>query len=1850
MSRTLARGRLRVDATRAIGKLREHLLVDQHLYLCELVRCGVAAGAPGIDVQFDADDVIVDLSGLELVPGVLARLFDYLLVDASTPEELRLQRLALGVNAALGLAPHWVDLVHLAPEGCQRVRYTPDLLERGVEPAMATVARPRGAPARGVRVHLRYRVGWNVVVRATSDRRPREVVRLVEAVADLDVPVTCNGDPVRVASRHPLLVVPFDVHGLRRGWVEIGAAGEPTTAEYLEHGVLLVASQWTPSPELTLPPWDGLALPARLVVDALDLPTNASRSALQQESSLIQQAHIEGAEALRRALAALAEIVRGRDVSDPEVVIRDPRPAVIEDALGAIVCSVVAAIRAGRMVAPDLQHLLELPLLRDATGRTIPVIEVLRRGRVSVMRRDEPLPEALAPWVKEVVWLRGRVVERALSGVEEINVSQVQAEAEAGERRRVHLMAHAATEPRVADRPEHVVCTSFSYAEGALAGLVGEVAVGMVDPAVGHPGSTVHVYFEGRLLDTITIPPAALPLCVDVAVQWPQRLLPAWGWDGVMRGHRLDQAIWGAVRAAIDRVGDLTERLSELDPAQMAVVAAIVRAAILTVGLEPSEGDPVNLDDALSVERHRAMRRARVWRLSDGSWASYVQLCQYARRTGALCYVTSGGASARALDGRPVAVFGDDLVRLGEGLGVELVPYGEAIGSPERLAELRRTSARTCQAVIERLAPDPAPTLPLVQGEVRGLVRLAPDGEQVVAVHAGVEVGVVAGVESVPGVVVVIDDDTLVPMTDWGGVLYHSPWKLGAFLRDFAERLTVALEGDTETQAQLELGHPAADLTARVFLLEWLGRIRLERRQRSKRKLGPLDPLTGRIAKLPLVDELDEEGVPRRVSLEEVEKRRRKHLPLLREVPGFATLDWFPIVAEGRLFDAIRSCVPRAVLAVAQLGTRRRQAELDRARRHVMDQPVLAVNELPALADPSTPVVTHHASEAPRASLSVGLPAAPVALDSPCCEVLFDGHPLVWLTRAELGLPVVARVSLFDAELVEQWASLTEDGRELVRLHVAETVKQLMAQLLEHAAARGTWLVENVPVLDLLETLQRTGAWPIATTELARRCGAWPTVQGERVPFGQLRRQGKKLWFGRDRYDNWYPRERGHAPLDEPTLHLPTTPAGLALAATFSAGGYEFVDVTAALARLQEQRAAGGAVAVPRLTGEPDHPDLRVGLTEVDVTEAEGELELTAGEPGVSLIDLEGKTRHVVTELPFPLRAVARVEVQVIDEKVAHRVVQAIARGGARLLDRLAPRLEELPAVAADCSLALFFYRVARSKGAPRALASAPLFPDTQGRRHSFRELVRYAGPSRLGYTELAPPYPEVPPRAPVLRLTAEQAALVAKWLPLDHATNRLKRQLRGEERARVAPRTVVEMRSGMRVQCLVTVRVNADSLSGEVGLLRPSEEALPTVEVLVGRRPLTMLHPEPVWPVTGVVNDDAMEPNQWFDGLQRPGDGQRLLERLGETVRVAFAEWLPAPADACATQWLERVSLGKSATVSGRVWLPGRWPVAPIVDVCHADAPQGVRLTPVTAVGPQLTGAVPVLGHLVVWGKFTHNVQRSLFARLRKLSLELLAAAQGEEAELARYRADLGLLGVDESQSVATAAGGRASWAEVRAELGTHGELWWSDGALSDAAALPAGQAGLIIPHRETAALDVLRHRTTPGALRRLGGEREPAAPPALSSAAPSAPPSDYPGVARWLHEFLLGSHLASSPPSPPQADVPDVLVEALRERLQKHVVLSSHVASIERRPSRRAVRYDARNRLLLLAKEHPVLEAFDGRSRQGRQLLDVLVAAVATEINRALGVVTNASERSVLLALLSGSAPTQRQAKRGG
>ncbi|MFO0762319.1 MAG: hypothetical protein U0359_38120, partial [Byssovorax sp.] len=439
MSKVVGHGRIRVDARKAVEKLREHLLVDLQLYPLEIVRAAVAGGAREVDVSSDGGTVGITFDGAPPPAEALPRLLDHVLDVSPEREARRLRLLALGLNAALGLRPASVDLTLSTDEGCTRVRWTPDLLDAGAGgsaaplPAPEVVPRPEGMPPRALRIEVRPRFGWGAIRKALGGGLPREVELLLDATFALPARLTVGGAPPPPRPRSPpLLAVPFDARGAVRAALEIVPIGpRAPEIEILEHGVLMLRAPVRFALAMPGTGAEEAHLPIRIVVDAEELPVNLSRSALREDSSFCQP--IE-----RAAVTALAEAVRrwAGERADGRPRDRLPEPTrerAIERAMAAILGRIGRLALRGDSLPPELAALLDLPLCRSAYGGPLSIAAInALPAPLSIHREPEPLSEALRPFLGEVLRVTDALAEELAGERAAVDVRELLDEAEVG--------------------------------------------------------------------------------------------------------------------------------------------------------------------------------------------------------------------------------------------------------------------------------------------------------------------------------------------------------------------------------------------------------------------------------------------------------------------------------------------------------------------------------------------------------------------------------------------------------------------------------------------------------------------------------------------------------------------------------------------------------------------------------------------------------------------------------------------------------------------------------------------------------------------------------------------------------------------------------------------------------------------------------------------------------------------------------------------------------------------------------------------------------------------------------------------------------------------------------------------------------------------------------------------------------------------------------------------------------------------------------------------------------------------------------------------------------------------------
>ncbi len=753
MSDNVIRGRIKVDARRALHKLRDHMLVDLHLYATEIARAAVALDATRIDIDYDADDVILCFDGRPLSPSAMTRVRDYVLTpDANDPDSEALRSLGIGITAALGLNPVFVEVEIRGAT----VRFTKSYIddeESDVPPLEDRTSDGKHT----TRVMVRRRIGFETITRAFSGDVPREVLLLQDALADAPLAVFLRNKPlVAVTSRKPLLRVDLDEPSATRAFLEVfaPAKGATATTVWLEQGIRLAETPNVPVWGLDqVAPFD--ALPLRLVTDARRLPTNASRFAIQNEADLVKRVMGRLPGAFEAALDALEKLAVGEKVPvaqakighHVEVIDRDATLA--EDALGAIAIQIVRRQRQGSSdLPPRAKYVLRLPLLRSAVGDPLTIEAVLARGPLAALLVHEgakPLPKALAPWLESVVWRRGRWVDHLFAEAGARSAEEAIAVAREGYQRKERALAHPPSPPVLsADASTYLLKEAFEVTAEPFAGLCGEVAI-VRRQGNRRPPASARLFVDDRLLATMPLPGVALP--IEIALSWPGRIVATRAYDGVEQNEDLTRATLYALRLAALAVAERLEpRDAEL--VRLAIAAFVAASQQLFSG-------PIKLGD---------LAREAVWPTREpGVLVSIGELEAYVRKTGALCVASS--TKGRAPDGRPV-LDAKELPFVKELLpeGTKIVLYDRALAQP--------ASAGPDAVGLEAVA------LPVWigvnRGAVAGIIGVS-SPSRIMLRHAGILLDDKPYAARNGPVVIALEDAAAIPTADWKGTLHRTP-------------------------------------------------------------------------------------------------------------------------------------------------------------------------------------------------------------------------------------------------------------------------------------------------------------------------------------------------------------------------------------------------------------------------------------------------------------------------------------------------------------------------------------------------------------------------------------------------------------------------------------------------------------------------------------------------------------------------------------------------------------------------------------------------------------------------------------------------------------------------------------------------------------------------------------------------------------------------------------------------------------------------------------------------------------------------------------------------------------------
>lgn len=1881
--RVVSSGRIRVDAAKAMAKLREHLLVDLHDYALEIVRAAVASEAPRIDVAYDADDVLIAWVGRPIPVATLERLLDHVLTEAKGGEAQRLRLLALGVNAALGLEPAYVEIDAVSPAGkqCTRIRWTPAMLKanesEAPRPQNERVAPPPELGPGAIRVRVHRRVGWSVLRRATLGGSFEEIGSLARATDDLATPLTLNGAPwprhpkPAVLVRVPLLIAarsePAIVHAaLDVLDVRADASAHEPHLDMLEHGVRLTRYAFTPS-DFPGERYVGVPLPVRVVVDARELPTNASRSEVRADSPLYEDIFAAAHDAFGRALEALIAVHSGR-APDAMAWVSDDAAA-LADALGAFACVAIGAQRKKRKVPEGARALLRLPLFSNACGepRSFHALEPSAGEALVVYGGEQPIEPALSGWLSSVMWRRGRLVEAVMRSVVAVSADQLIEEARRAKALRDRFLAHAPGDVAVPPSPSHLVCEAFEVTEAPFAGLHGEVAVTSQGP---REAATVRVFYQRREIAVFSLPRETCPLALDIAIAWDGRLSPRPAYDGVEDTETLKDAIWYAIRVGVLEVSELARRLwdTELSPDGAAAIRAAVRRAHGVIGLWPA-GRTADRQKLLEG----GLMTAPVWPTTNGQHLSGAALRTEIARTG-VYYVAPERATGRALDHRPVLAIGDpERSWLRHSFpGVPAIDYERALSDPVTRPAFERQRWLALEGAVRgALAAHLIKETPRMRFEtdgVKGVIAVAIESSFVTC-HAGVVLSRGPYAHAFGPVAIAVDDPNVTPSEDWGGVLAGgSSWQAEDVERQLLATCIAARAGDAASRERLELT-PNSDGGALLdaFLLSSAGA--LERRLAALRegahdsREGELAELYARLDALPLCTLLDRDGRPRPASLGELDRLHPSPapVPFLTEAPGFATLDWHPLLVAGVALEPLRRRLgSRLVGATSHLRERQELALRAKHREHVLARAPVDPWDLGELGAHG-PVVTRY--EADGVTVAVALPPRRVDRDVATVDLVFERRPLF---RSDLAaVPVLARVGIED----ESWLDTNMTGltREAAAL-VAEHVNRAAARLLVELSSRDDDVDAPPPLLH--PALARLAAAIAHRADLPERDAVlralryktrWQRVQGGHTALRlAVGRNGpKSVRVGRRLYTDWVRTSR-KSRLDDPVVYLPPEPLGNDYRAILSAFGFELEDVTAALEKLSARRAKTSDVSAPTLPGEPIHPALRATIASLRITGLDGEVEVGfRGASSIVLTDLDG-ARPIEIDVGCAVRAVLSVEAPrstATDEHVAATLRRAVSL----ILANAQKKLDELPVDTRHACREHLLFKEKHKIDFLKRDWRAPVFCDTGGDWHSLQALGQQR---EVWMTSGAPPFPDFVFELPILVLRLDEASVLASLIepPVLDKSELVSRARSGIARRAAAP-ILVAIPEALRARCSRVIPVRDATMRGEIGLLGADAAGFAGVYVHIGGRPLCTLSWRG-WPAIAMLDFADLEANPFFDRIA-DDEKQRAITRWVERiVDDAIRQHTKAPPDAIASHWSKARS--GALAMSGHFWLPASFPAAPTVriEAVGALAVLDVPLHKLPPASPYASTEIPVCGHVMVVGALVEGNPHGFLAEVATKAVVKMLGQRGirSSATLEAVRWNAALLGVELPAILEAPTTEGTVTQPVVEEALRRGKIWWTAGEGSADGQFPGAAPPFILRDpADNPLLCVLRLRA-PAVLQELGGwAPPPTAVPVAPAPAPIVAESDGPRTLR-PGELSGRPAIAEEPPAdealivdswldgltrrvisvfkdvPPPAPVSADLREALEEIMAQLHLPRGAVESVAFARSGRPVRYEPEKSRLIVNRDHRAVRALlpADVDEPSSEALIALAAAGTSELNRALGSVTAAEEKHVLLLLM--------------
>ncbi|MCA9609159.1 MAG: hypothetical protein KC619_26340 [Myxococcales bacterium] len=1620
--RKVASGRLRVDAARAVDKLRDYQLPDPTLWVLEVVRAAVAFGASAIRVSGDADDVRVAWDGPTPDPEAMARLFDELVDPAPKRERRPLRLLATGVNTALGLDPRWVDVIATDGEGgALAVRYSPRLLEtkdgaasalRGLkaEPRVP----PREAPARGGLVHLRRLPLWDAVPLMIGYGEPRELSVVGNSCDEIRVPITVGRSELGHARSHEdllRLALGDDLDGYL-ALIDPTFAAATARLEAAELGVVLARYE-LPLPMLESP---RAPVPIRLFVDAPRMPTNASRSAVRLDETPMHEALARAKERLPKLVERLA-----RELGDEA---EHAWSTVQRERLRAAAIQLLATHAAGpdwraRLVGGSsslLAPLLELPLLRDALGRPRAPTSFgpFARGLERVHLGRDPLPTELEPWLGDSLWvppgdpsavlLGDWVPERATDLAKLAARHQAKRRQWTDQKRRDPVLSSDAANLLMVPikAPGRSLKSCVPPACFEVEGLAGEVA--LRDPRA--PAGGVSLLVDGRPLARFGPEARSIEGVATCAGLTPTVDYRSVEDDAAFRALRvavLAAAVVAHEALALrlagrssrgDRAREVAVWLSDPGDADAARVQGLLRhgvgVALELLALGERDVDVQSRRDAALrafLASRSPLADVPIWPCVGGARATTREVfAQASAAPRVMGYHLGRAIEGDAPKGR--RIYELDLAELqvlrAFAPDARFIDYGPLLS--------RRRSANALDLAREVLPPLGA-VIGVERDGVTGVLAWGIAGKGSLEVrHLGRRMAR-DPLDQTPPARVLVEDAMLVPTAELelgeGLPRYPIPdWTLR-----LARAYVDALGG--KPPANLLLGADDAHLAvaARAALLAWIAKAPNPDVALGKRRFE-------RLAQLPLVARLgrSERTTPKAIA-EEAGDGPIEWVST-EEAATFDLGGWHPIQSTPEERDAFAAILGRPIADGTErlAGLRRHAARAQALERHRARDPVDATIRW------SEPKVEVKGQGIRHAMVRIA-PGGEATV-----RVLIETRPFLEMTRGD-AVPIEVVLDLPPSAADDDFVTLSALGERRVE-HVLGAGGRA---LLQHVASTSPSSLTAAPeVRRLLEAwcvrirMHGANAADREGIEALAAAPAFETLTGTRVALEEAASDGGTLRVAAWNEPWIHPAEGERASaLDRPVIKLPDdAPEGFRDTLRALWGERPIRDVTSKVARLQsERRVARGLLTAPRLEGTYDARfrfELGAVLDEAnhaETLEALGIGECALADASRSRVTfVAGERRRVIESGLIPAVHVAAHRTDLDAKKLASAELVAQAEKALETLIGLVVRRvvdatpsDQLPewtrrALLAACLAGgrLHFER----------LEHTPILPTSVGGWVTPAQALEQAEHfGAVWTTKLARDLAPLDPARVALRLDAAQTEQLSVYAAAEVADEELLLDEKARRNLEQPPVASLEPTFAERAGALRVIEVSPTDTStahGTLTVLDPGHASLRGFYPSRSFQPLGRQDDFARWPCVVRVDDPAFTPDRTWSAPLPDEVQSKLRSRLRSQVDRALVELVPYPIGKLVgtrviSSLAKEIGLPADTGLEGVGWLEDE----PAAGALTLHDPGGERV--VAAVGP--SGApLPVHGRLLVSVPLDERALRVLSAKLHERVVERLA------------------------------------------------------------------------------------------------------------------------------------------------------------------------------------------------------------------------------------------------------------------